>query len=235
MEEIYSDLPNAGAFGGIRPLYKAAKQREPSVTLQQVKNAAQSINSYTLHKPRRYKFPRNRFIIKDIDDLWQGDIADFAALSSSNDAFKYVLVVIDSLSKYVWVEPIKRKDSSTVLAAIKEILKRAKPRKPVNWLVDKGGEFQNKSMQEFMRNAGINFYYTQSPNTKAAIAERVIRTLKGKIFRFLTHNNTWRYLDALSDVVASYNASYHRSIGMAPENVTNADVPGIKQRLYPQK
>lgn len=115
------------------------------------------------------------------------------------------------------------------------MLQRAAPRKPKNWLVDKGGEFQNRDLYDYMRVKDIDFYSTQSPDTKAAIAVRVICTLKSKVYRYLTHENTWRYIEKLPAVVKSYNSSIHRSIGMAPEDVTKADIASIKQKLYPSR
>lgn len=86
-----------------------------------------------------------------------------------------------------------------------------------------------------MEDVGINFYPTKNPDTKAAIAERVIRTLKGRIYRYLTKHNTKTYLDVLKDIVIGYNTAKHRSIGTSPANVTKDNEKEIRQRLYPGK
>ena len=51
----------------------------------------------------------------------------------------------------------------------------------------------------------------------------------------MTHKNTKRYVDALPDIVQSYNNSYHRSIGRAPSDVTSENADVIAERLYPPK
>jgi len=66
---------------------------------------------------------------------------------------------------------------------------------------------------------GIKFYTSENEDLKAAVVQRFNRTLKEKMFRYFTYANTRRYLDALGDLVHSYNNTYHRSIGMAPYEV----------------
>ena len=46
-------------------LYREAKKRYPSLTFRQVKTWLQSKDTYTLHKPVRYNFPRNRVIVTE--------------------------------------------------------------------------------------------------------------------------------------------------------------------------
>jgi len=66
---------------------------------------------------------------------------------------------------------------------------------------------------------GIKFYTSENEDLKAAVVQRFNRTLKEKMFRYFTYANTRRYLDALGDLVHSYNNTHHRSIGMAPYEV----------------
>jgi hypothetical protein len=116
---------------------------------------------------------------------------------------------------------------------MKSVLTRAKKRQPKNLQVDKGTEFRNAALIGYLKAKDINFYTTNNPDTKAAIAERVIRTIKGRIARYMTHNNTLTYVPKLQDFADAYNRSKHRTIGMAPADVSQADVSNIKRRLYP--
>ena len=84
---------------------------------------------------------------------------------------------------------------------------------------DKGTKF-NSTFQSMLRSQGIKFYASENEDIKAAVAERFNRTLKEKMYRYFTAKNTRRYVDVLQDIIYSYNHSYHRSIGMAPANVT---------------
>ena len=70
---------------------------------------------------------------------------------------------------------------------------------------------------------------------KYVIIERFIRTLFGKIQRYLTHNNTKKFLDKLSLFERLYNHSYHRSIKMAPCEVNLSNQAEVYANLYPEK
>lgn len=76
--------------------------------------------------------------------------------------------------------------------------------------------------------------YSVHNEIKASMAERVIRTLKSKIFKCLLHNLTRRYIDALPDLVEAYNNSKHRSIGMAPNAVTAENSEFVFKTLFPE-
>ena len=67
------------------------------------------------------------------------------------------------------------------------------------------------------------------------MVERFNRTLKTKMFRYFTHENTRRYVDVLPDLIDSYNNTHHRSIGMAPVEVNVDNEYVVRNRLYPQK
>lgn len=89
-----------------------------------------------LHKPIRKNFKRRKVIFYGIDDLWQGDLVEMQPFANQNNGFKYILTVIDCLSKYAWAIPIKNKSSSNVAEAFKKILKCG--RCPKNFQSDQG-------------------------------------------------------------------------------------------------
>ena len=47
---------------------------------------------------------------------------------------------------------------------------------------------------------------------KAFVAERFIKTLKNKIYKYMTSVSKNVYIDKLDDIVDEYNNTYHRSI-----------------------
>ena len=66
-----------------------------------------------------------------IDDVWEADLLQLTTIKDYNDGYNYILVVIDVLSKYAWVEPIKDKTARNVASAFARIIDRAQPRVPV--------------------------------------------------------------------------------------------------------
>ena len=169
LSKIYFDPRDPGSLGGINKLLKSAKKIDHSIKIKDVKEFLSTVDAYTLHRDKRRRFPRNRYILKGIDDLWQADLADLVSIAGSNQGYKYLLVVIDCFSKFLWVEAIKSKTALDVLDALKLILQRSSPRKPKNWQVDKGTEFQNVKMKDFMLNKGIKILQNSKPGYESCL------------------------------------------------------------------
>ena len=53
----------------------------------------------------------------------------------------------------------------------------------------------------------------------AVVAERFIRTLNNKIYKYMTSVSKTVYIDDLDDIVNKYNNTYHRTIKMKPVDV----------------
>jgi hypothetical protein len=68
-------------------------------------------------------------------------------------------------------------------------------------------------------NLEIFHFFSRNTETKAPFVERVIRTIKEKIYKYLTYNNTNRYIDILNDVINNYNYSIHSRTKFAPVDV----------------
>ena len=102
-----------------------------------------------------------------------------------------------------------------MLAAFKSLFESAHPRKPERIQTDKGKEFFNKLVQDFLKSQNVKHFASHS-DQKASVAERFNRTIKTRIWHYLTYKNTKRYIDVLQQLVNSYNKSFHRSIGMPP-------------------
>jgi len=189
-------------------------------------------DAYTMHKPRRIRFPPRRTFTKGIADLYQIDLADVSNLSPFNDGMRYFLTCIDVFSKRAWAMPIKTKSAHSVADAFEKIVSEGTCNMVQS---NKGTEFLNSTFQSMLRRHGIHFYTSENEDLKASVVERFNRTPKTKMYRYFTHANTRRYVDVLDDLVHSYNNTYHRSIGMAPAQVGPHNENDVRARLYPLK
>ena len=61
--------------------------------------------------------------------------------------------------------------------------------------------------------------YSTHNEGKSVIAERFIRTLKTKIYKYMTSVSKNEYVDKLDDIVDEYNNTCHRTIKMKPVDV----------------
>ena len=228
--EIYFNPSHPGSFGGVNRLYKNLKQY--GYSREQAKDFLMRQPVYTLHRSRKFHFKRNPIITYSKDYQWQCDLADMKKYSGANYGYKYLLVVIDCFTKYLWVRALKSKQPGDVKRAFENILEDG--RKPIHLMSDRGGEFANGMMYEFYKRNGIN-YFTSWTSVKCSIVERVNRTLKSRMFRYFTYAKTNSYVHILSAFVESYNNSYHRSIKMTPNEAITAPSSKVFQNLYSEQ
>jgi transposase InsO family protein len=227
METIYYEPSKPGSYGGVRPL-----ARYSSAKASTVNNWLSSQDAYTLHKPIRKIFPRRKTYAKGIEDLYQADLADMQQLARFNDGYRFILTCVDVFSKRGFALPLKDKRGSSVAIAFDKIFSETTP---LMLQTDRGTEFLNSQVQGIFRKYNIKHYWSLNDDIKAACVERFNRTLKTRMFRYLTHHRTNRWIDVLPDLIHSYNGSFHRSIGMAPNNVSAENRDFIARRLYPEK
>ena len=138
-------------------------------------------------------------------------------LSRYNKGIRFLLCVIDNFSKYTWVVPLKDKKGISIAKAFQIILKQSN-RKPNKIWVDKGSEFYNDSFKKWLQGNNIVMYSTYNEG-KSVVGERFIRTLKSKIYKYMTSISKNVYIDKLDDIVNEYNNAYHATIKMKPTDV----------------
>ncbi len=184
-----------------------------------------------LHRRALKNFPRRKTIIKGLDDLWQIDLAILADRKKVNRGYSNILLVIDCFSKYLWAAPLKTKNGEEVANAMESILRRAHPRKPTHLQSDHGKEFYNVRFKNLMEKYKINHYSSYSTK-KASIIERAVRSIKELIFKHFSLHGTYSWIDVLPQVIAYYNARKHRTIKMAPKNVTRINEASILKNRF---
>ena len=69
-----------------------------------------------------------------------------------------------------------------------------------------------------VRKNAIEMYSIHSEG-KSVVAERFVRTLKNKIYKYMTSISKNVYIDKLDDIVNRCNNIYHKTIGMKPADV----------------
>ena len=135
-----------------------------------------------------------------------------------NKGLRFLLCVINIFSRYAWVVPLKDKKSVSIVDAFQKILKESN-RKPNKIGVDKGSEFYNNSFKKWLKDSGIEIYSIHNEG-KSVVGELFIRTLKTKIYNYMTLVSKNVYIDKFDDIVGEYNNTY-RTIKMKPIDVTN--------------
>ena len=98
-----------------------------------------------------------------------------------------------------------------------------KGRKPNKIWVDKGSKLYNNSFKKWLKDNDIEMYSIRNEG-KSVVAKRFIKTLKNKIYKYMTLISKNVYIDKLDDIVDQYNNTYHRTIKMKPI--------GVKDNIY---
>lgn len=229
LRELYYTPGKPGAYAGPEKLYQAVKQEGKYKNgRQRIRQFLNNEDSYSLYKPIRKTFPRSK--VNTIDSMWDGDSADVSNIASHNDGYKFLLVLIDIFSRYLFIVPLKNKHHQNIVDGLKLVFQ--KRRKPNTLRTDKGSEFKNRWVKAFLKKEGIHAIYTQN-ETKANYAERVIRTMKNLMYRYFMKNRTYRFINILQDLVKSYNKRPHRSLGgNAPANVNKENADEIRLESY---
>lgn len=232
LNNVYYDISHPAGYSSVNTLYKYAKIIYPHVTYNEIKDFLSQQRTYTLHKPVRRRWVRNRILVSGPDEQFQADLCDMQLVSKFNNGYKYILTVIDCFSKYAWGLPLKNKTSDSIVDAFKIIFKERKPEK---LQTDKGREFVNKPFLDFLKKHNVHFFTSQDDIIKCSIVERFNRTLKSKIFKYFTFKNTKRYLDVLPEIVNTYNKTVHRSTKYRPVDVNLDNKSSVFNNLYDGK
>jgi transposase InsO family protein len=175
--EVYYDPKHAAGFGSVAKLVKDRKNKK-----KDVEEWLSGQDTYTLHKPARKRFPCNPYMVANTDDVWEMDLADLHSLAKYNDKYKYLLNVIDIFSRYARSVPLKDKIGTSIMMALKSLVHI---RKPITIQSDKGTEFVNETVQQYIKRQGKNFHTTRNRDIKCAIIERFNRTLKKRCINIL--------------------------------------------------
>ena len=112
-------------------------------------------------------------------------------ISKFNKGFTFLLWVINIFSKYPWF----------VLLKDKKGVKKKIIRKQKKVRVDKDNEFYNNSFRKWLQDNDIVVYSTYNEGKSVVAAARFIRTLKNKIYKYMTSISKNVYIDKLNDIV----------------------------------
>ena len=222
LKKFYLDPKFPGSYSGAYKFYQEVKNIHPKVTLKKVNEFLKSQDAYTLHKRTRKPKFRRTLVFKP-RDLWQIDLLDMQKYSKENDGYRYICVIIDCFSRYVWVKPLKNKTGKATVKALALLLMNERPK-----LIqaDQGTEFFNRDVKRMLEAFGPKLYHTYT-DKKAAIVERVQRTLRGRLGRLFTKRGNFKWIDKIDDIVTAYNNTHHSSIKMKPADVDEEHIANI--------
>ena len=134
--------------------------------------------------------------------------------TSNHKGFRYIFIVIDNFSKYLWAIPLKNKYSRTITNELSNILTKSK-RKPLKIESDRGSEFYNSIFQNFLKSKNIQ-HYSRFTDKGPSIAERIIRIVRNLLKKPVFEKGRADWISELPSIIKKYNNAIPSSTKMTP-------------------
>lgn len=164
-----------------------------------------------IHRYARKNFPRRKYVMRGIAETLQADLIEMQPYAKENRGHRYILIVIDVFSKVAYAEPLKTKTGPEVAKAMDQIIRKVYRQNPhhniKNLHTDEGKEFYNSSMKSLLQKYKIHLYSTFSL-MKASIVERLIRTIKRKLYMQFSFQGSYKWLQILPEIIDRYNDTW---------------------------
>jgi hypothetical protein len=229
LEELYYD-PKRG-FNNVNDLVRKAKEENLGLTREEIKKwyKSQPINQIYYHRIDKdyhsIRAPNRKVGTLQADLMFTEKYKRENKDPKNKSSYKYILTVIDVYSRYAWAFPLMTKTSEEVKEKIKKVIEEIEERHPgqqITLTTDDGGEFKG-DVKRYLESKGIQ-QYLLDPNeprslNKKGVIERFNRTLWNKLKKYMTHNKTLKYYDAIDSLIENYNNSLHRTIQEKPIDV----------------
>ena len=195
-----------------------------------------SKDSYVSTSPIIRKFLRKKYIVSQINTSFQCDLAVMStifgeSLPKHNKNTRYLLILVDMLSRFIYVYKLTSKSSQAVAKQLELFLSMMKG-SVHDLMCDEGGEFWGKPTQNILKKWNVNLYSSKNTEIKSGLVENKIKYLKSKIFKYISHSGNYNYISALPNIVSSINNTINRVIGLAPSKITKSHESYLFTKLH---
>ena len=198
-DKILKDLYyNESGYQSINNLYKEAKEKDNTITLNYVKGWYKHFN-----EPKTQLKGSNSYIAPDPYFEYQLDLFFLPDQPTPNIG----LACIDIFTKYAVVVPIDNKQPEEITKGVfKAVNKMGK--KPKIIYTDEEGSFNSKYFQEYLKQVGISHLTTR---THPWYCERYIKTFKNLLYKRLQDiDKTW--IELIEPINNVYNNKMKSSV-----------------------
>jgi len=216
---------------------------KPQYTLSQIKEALKSEESVQTSK--KTKNQKSYFhIATNNPGEFQCDLMFMdQKYKKFNGGMNVFLVIINVMNRFLYLYPMNNKKSENIVEALEEFLKYARE-KPSLIVCDAGSEFISKKVGAYLERNDIKMVVVNKVENEdshaTALVERVIRTIREMLGKYMEVYKTNKYQDKIDEIVANYNNSPHRGLGgEAPAEVTvqsaqeiNDEISKLDKGLY---
>ena len=164
------------------------------------------------------KFKRLKVRSLGNNHIWSMDVAFMEKPANQNNGYRYLVIAVDVLSRFVRVQPIKSKSSTAVKEAFCKMLTKEPGKFSFKIWTDNGSKLRGE-FKKFCDQNQIEIYHTLR-ESNSSLAERCIRTLKTILYKVFSEGGSYKHIHLIQKLVKKLmNSRINRSIGMAPVKV----------------
>ena len=233
LKRIYYDPSHPAGFSSIPKLSRAVKDAGfPQASHGNVRKWLATQEVYATSMPSRKIIQRSPILDVCYNGSWEMDLIDMTRYGSSNGGYRFILICIDSFSRFLITRKCKTKTTAEVSRALENVFKHdSKPLFSVR--TDAGKEFLGNIILKLYKQYKLAHFISRNSETKCSKAERVIQTWKRRAFKYFHSKSSYKWTDVMQDITHAYNNSVHRSLGQKPceINTENQDYSRIIQYM----
>ena len=230
LSDVYFNPSNPGSYSSLNALYQAVKDQNISKKEVEKWTEQSEQSVYTLHRKLNRKIDRPRIISTYMNYQWDGDTVNMTYYREANK-FAYFAVFIDTFTRFAWTRPLMTLTGKEMVSTMKDVFSHSKPER---LRTDQGSEYINRNVKAYLsRNKVLSF--TTTHEVKANMVERLNRSIKVRLTRYMHKNHTPHWVAALPKVTSAYNNAIHRSIKMTPTEAIQADRYDVWRNQYKVK
>lgn len=192
---VYEDVESLYGYSGVNKLLKYVKENgRGDITKNDIQDFLKKQEGWTLHGNVPRRFVRRPIKVCRPGLILGVDLADMTErIAKHNNNYRYIMVMIDCFSRKLHLTPMKNKTNLTTARALD--LKKKSRYQYLLIFSDEGGELLGSHTQRVYERFNITRYSVKNRKFKCSIAERVIRTVKEKLYKYFTQNNTLKYIE----------------------------------------
>ncbi|ODM88244.1 putative uncharacterized transposon-derived protein F54H12.3 [Orchesella cincta] len=225
IKEVYFNPSEVGSYASLYSFLQNNKIR----SIKDLEHEMTKLKTYTLFKPARKNFKRRRDLVQGYGELWNIDLLDMQKFFRFNKGLKYILVVVEGLSKKAYCRGIKNKRADSVKVAFEEIVKEA-GYAPRLIHADRGNEWGG-TFRRYLEQVGSKLYHSYT-DKGAVLAERMNRIIRSRLYAIMFHNKDKIWYTHLQPVISSYNSTKNSRYRLSPNEVNKDNQFSVWKRIY---
>lgn len=212
LQQVYNDPK---LTGGRDRVYDYVEERYVGISRRTIMEFLKNQESYQLRAPVKKPKITSPIFSAELNGHWQMDLVDMSRYT--DQGYKWIFVVVDVFSRYVWARALKTKEGVSVRNALSDVFQE---RRPIILQSDNGKEFKNSEVKTLLNLFHITQVFSKSytPTTQGLV-ERFNGSLKNKIFNGFLRNGNKRWVQDLPAYVENLNSSVQSTIQEKPDKV----------------